>query len=241
MKVMKKAAALLLVLAMVFSLCACGKSELVGTWQGRLDMTEQVRQEVDQTMAQMESLVSGDRELPQMSDYLDNIILTYTIAFNEDGTYISEVDQAGIDAMAETMKVGLADYVRQLFFVLLCETLEQMGVTQELNSVEELETFLGISMDEAISESLGMSLDEYMDMMVDEGFQESIASEGLSGVGNFKNKDGKLYMSDGLDYQVDPAYYETYELDGDTLTINVGTATVEGNESFYPLVLHKVA
>ena len=238
---MKKAAALLLVLAMVFSLCACGKSELVGTWQGRLDMTEQVRQEVDQTMAQMESLVSGDRELPQMSDYLDNIILTYTIAFNEDGTYISEVDQAGIDAMAETMKVGLADYVRQLFFVLLCETLEQMGVTQELNSVEELETFLGISMDEAISESLGMSLDEYMDMMVDEGFQESIASEGLSGVGNFKNKDGKLYMSDGLDYQVDPAYYETYELDGDTLTINVGTATVEGNESFYPLVLHKVA
>ena len=241
MKVMKKAAALLLVLAMVFSLCACGKSELVGTWQGRLDMTEQVRQEVDQTMAQMESLVSGDRELPQMSDYLDNIILTYTIAFNEDGTYISEVDQAGIDAMAETMKVGLADYVRQLFFVLLCETLEQMGVTQELNSVEELETFLGISMDEAISESLGMTLDEYMDMMVDEGFQESIASEGLSGVGNFKNKDGKLYMSDGLDYQVDPAYYETYELDGDTLTINVGTATVEGNESFYPLVLHKVA
>ena len=238
---MKKAAALLLVLAMVFSLCACGKSELVGTWQGRLDMTEQVRQEVDQTMAQMESLVSGDRELPQMSDYLDNIILTYTIAFNEDGTYISEVDQAGIDAMAETMKVGLADYVRQLFFVLLCETLEQMGVTQELNSVEELETFLGISMDEAISESLGMTLDEYMDMMVDEGFQESIASEGLSGVGNFKNKDGKLYMSDGLDYQVDPAYYETYELDGDTLTINVGTATVEGNESFYPLVLHKVA
>lgn len=241
MKGMKKAAALLLVLAMVFSLCACGKSELVGTWQGQLDMTEQVLQEVDQAMAQLESLISGDRELPQMGDYVDNISLTYTIAFNEDGTYISEVDQAGIDAMAETMKVGFADYLRQLFFVLLCETLEQMGVTQEFNSAEELENFLGITMDEAINESLGMSLEEYLAVLVDESFQESIASDGLSGVGNFKNKDGKLYMSDGLDYQVDPAYYETYELDGDTLTINAGTATAEDDESFYPLVLHKVA
>ena len=59
MKVMKKAAALLLVLAMVFSLCACGKSELVGTWEGRVDMTELALSEVDEAMAQLGSSLSG--------------------------------------------------------------------------------------------------------------------------------------------------------------------------------------
>ena len=243
MKGMKKAAALLLVLAMVFSLCACGKSELVGTWEGRVDMTELALSEVDEAMAQLGSSLSGGRELPLVTDYVESLTIRYTMVFNEDGTYSTQVTQEDIDAMAETMKTGFGGYLRQLYFVLLCETLYQMGVTQEMNTVEDLENFLGLTMDEAIYEALGMDMEEYIDVLVDESFSASISPEDLSSSGNFKNKDGKLYLSDGLEYQVDPAYYDLYELEGDTLTLNFGTAPEgdEESELFYPLVLHKVA
>ena len=243
MKGMKKAAALLLVLAMVFSLCACGKSELVGTWEGRVDMTELALSEVDEARAQLGSSLSGGRELPRVTDYVESLTIRYTMVFNEDGTYSSQVSQEDIDAMVETLKVGFADYLRQLYFVLLCETLAQMGINQEINSIEELENFLGITMDEAINESLGMSLDEYVQVQVDDSFSEELSTEEFNGSGNFKNKDGKLYLSAGTEYAVDPAYYDLYELEGDTLTLNFGTAP-EGDETtemLYPLVLHKVA
>ena len=243
MKGMKKAAALLLVLAMAFSLCACGKSELVGTWQGRVDMTELALSEVDEVMSELGAAFGDDLELPSVMDYVQTLDIRYTMVFNEDGTYSSQVTQEDIDAMAETLKAGFGDYLRQLYLVLLRETMYQMGLTQEINSVEDLENFLGLTMDEAIYEALGMDMEEYIDVLVDESFSASISPEDLSSSGNFKNKDGKLYLSDGLEYQVDPAYYDLYELEGDTLTLNFGTAPEgdEESELFYPLVLHKVA
>ena len=243
MKRMKKAAALLLALLMMLSLCACGKSELVGTWEGRLDMTDVVLSEVDSAMGQLGISLSGGRELPLVTDYVGVLDIRYTMVFNEDGTYSTQVTQEDIDAMAETMKTGFGGYLRQLYFVLLCETLYQMGVTQEMNTVEDLENFLGLTMDEAIYEALGMDMEEYIDVLVDESFSASISPEDLSSSGNFKNKDGKLYLSDGLEYQVDPAVYDLYELEGDTLTLNYGSAPEgdEDSELFYPLVLQKVA
>lgn len=243
MKVMKKAAALLLVLAMVFSLCACGKSELVGTWQGRVDMTELALSEVDEVMSELGAAFGDDLELPSVMDYVQTLDIRYTMVFNEDGTYSSQVTQEDIDAMMETLKAGFGDYLRQLYFVLLRETMYQMGLTQEINSVEDLENFLGLTMDEAIYEALGMDMEEYIDVLVDESFSASISPEDLSSSGNFKNKDGKLYLSDGTEYAVDPAYYDLYELEGDTLTLNFGIAPEEdeATEMLYPLVLHKVA
>lgn len=242
MKKMKRAAALLLALLMMLSLCACGKSELAGTWEGRMDLTELVLQEVDETVGQMGISLSGGRELPQIKDYVDLLDIKYTIVFNEDGTYSSQVTQEDLDALAETLKAGIDGYLRQLYFVLLCETLYQMGFTQEINSIEELENFLGITMDEALEESLGMSMDDYMDALMEESFSSAISPEDLSGSGNYKAKDGKLYLSDGLEYQVDPAVYDLYQLEGDVMTIEAGTAALEeGMESVYPMVLNRVA
>lgn len=243
MKVMKKAAALLLVLAMVFSLCACGKSELVGTWEGRVDMTELVLSEVDEVMSELGAAFGDDLELPSVMDYVQTLDIRYTMVFNEDGTYSSQVTQEDIDAMMETLKAGFGDYLRQLYFVLLRETMYQMGLTQEINSVEDLENFLGLTIDEAIYEALGMDVEDYMDLVMDESVNTGLSPSDLNSSGNFKNKDGKLYLSAGTEYAVDPAYYDLYELEGDTLTLNFGIAPEEdeATEMLYPLVLHKVA
>lgn len=243
MKKIKRAAALLLVLVLSLSLCACGKSELIGTWEGRLDMTQEMRKSIDEAVGEFDLSLSGGRQMPVMSDYVEEMYLSYSMVFKEDGTYTTMVDESEVDQIAEKLKAGFSDYLRQLFFVLLCETLSQMGMTQEVNSIQELEGLLGITMDEAITEALGMSLDDYMDLVVGESFDQAISIEDLNYSGNFKNKDGKLYLSDGLEYQVDPAYYDLYELEGDTLTLNFGNAPEENENSaiLYPLVLHKVA
>lgn len=243
MKKMKKMLALLLVLIMSFSLCACGKSELVGTWEGQVDITELALKEIDEAMSPLSSSLSGNRELPLVADYVDNLILGYTMVFNEDGSYSTQVTQEDINAIAESLKPGFSDYLRQLYFVLLCETLAQMGVSQEINSIEELENFLGITMDEAMYEALGMDLDEFVEVQMDESFKDAQIAEQFNSSGNFENKDGKLYLSAGPEYAVDPAYYDLYELEGDTLTLNFGNAPEENENSaiLYPLVLHKVA
>ncbi len=220
MKKIKRAAALLLVLVLSLSLCACGKSELIGTWEGRLDMTQEMRKAIDEAVGEFDLSLSGGRQMPVMSDYVEEMYLSYSMIFKEDGTYTTMVDESEVDQIAEKLKAGFSDYLRQLFFVLLCETLSQMGMTQEVNSIQELEGLLGITMDEAITEALGMSLDDYMDLVVGESFDQAISIEDLNYSGNFKNKDGKLYLSDGLEYQVDPAVYDLYELEGDTLTVD---------------------
>lgn len=40
--------------------------------------------------------------------------------------------------------------------------------------------------------------------------------------GHYKAKRGKLFLSDGMDYEIDAKVYDTYVLSGDTLTIQGG-------------------
>ena len=64
MKKIKRAAALLLVLVLSLSLCACGKSELIGTWEGRLDMTQEMRKSIDEAVGEFDLSLSGGRQMP---------------------------------------------------------------------------------------------------------------------------------------------------------------------------------
>ena len=56
--------------------------------------------------------------------------------------------------------------------------------------------------------------------------------------GNYLVRGEKLYMSEGLDYRIDPEVYDLYRLEGDELTLLENSANHMGG--FYPLTLTRV-
>ncbi len=56
--------------------------------------------------------------------------------------------------------------------------------------------------------------------------------------GNYLVRGEKLYMSEGLDYRIDPEVYDLYRLEGDELTLLENSAA--DMSGFYPLTLKRV-
>ena len=242
---MKKLLALLLVLALGLSLAACGgaKSDITGTWQGKVDMTEYIVSKLDR--AYEEEFASGDDrvELGSIRDYLGNFAPVYTYVFNEDGSYAVTVDEASLHDQIEEFKTGLEAYSRYIFAELLSKTLVELGMADQVNGVEELEAILGVSLDEVIAEMLGMELHPFVSLLLEEtiGGAEAYASR-FNSEGKYKAKDGKLWLSAGLEYHVDPERCDYYSIAGNILTIAEGSPS-EGEVSamVYPLVFEKIA
>lgn len=214
---MKKRIALLLsfVLVLSLALCACGggekKETLVGTWNATIDIAEVYNAEI---------AASGDEA---MAEYLsvDSFAIPLVMTFNEDGTYSLTVDKEGMDAamngLIEDMKVGLEKYFNDYF--------SSMG--------------LEIDVDEALAAS-GMSLDALVEEMKAEIMTEDMYAD-MESAGQYKAEDGKLYLTEDVEVEPVGGVYNTYTIDGDTLTIEAGTEELEDEmaELLFPLVLKR--
>ena len=214
---MKKRIALLLsfVLVLSLALCACGggekKETLVGTWNATIDIAEVYNAEI---------AASGDEA---MAEYLsvDSFAIPLVMTFNEDGTYSLTVDKEGMDAamngLIEDMKVGLEKYFDDYF--------SSMG--------------LEIDVDEALAAS-GMSLDSLVEEMKGEIMTEDMYAD-MESAGQYKAEDGKLYLTEDVEVEPVGGVYNTYTIEGDTLTIEAGTEELEDEmaELLFPLVLKR--
>lgn len=214
---MKKRIALLLsfVLVLSLALCACGggekKETLVGTWNATIDIAEVYNAEI---------AASGDEA---MAEYLsvDSFAIPLVMTFNEDGTYSLTVDKEGMDAamngLIEDMKVGLEKYFNDYF--------SSMG--------------LEIDVDEALAAS-GMSLDSLVEEMKGEIMTEDMYAD-MESAGQYKAEDGKLYLTEDVEVEPVGGVYNTYTIEGDTLTIDAGTEELEDEmaELLFPLVLKR--
>ena len=142
----------------------------------------------------------------------------------------------------EAYQAGVETYFRYFYAQVLCQTLVELGMAEQVNGVEELEAILGVSLDEAISEMVGMELRDFIGQIVDEelGTAQEMAGK-INREGKYKAKDGKLWMSSGLEYDVDPELYDLYSISGSTLTIEAGTVSQGEVALVYPLVLQKTA
>lgn len=213
---MKKRIAMILCLVMALSLvlCGCGseKDALVGTWNGTMDMAELVN------AGMVEGLGADAAELAEYME-VETLEITVTMTFTDDDTYSLVVDEASVDAamhgLVDEVSNGLIQYFEDL---LAAEGLDM--------SVDELLAYSGMSIDTLAEEMYNSIATE--DMFTD-----------LNSEGNFKVSDGKLFLSDGLDYAVDEAIYEMYTIEGNTLTIDKGTATDEYEDYIYPMVFTK--
>ena len=135
---MKKLFAVLLTLAMLLGLAACGSSgngggevTIVGTWEGTMDMG-----------AMMGMLMQMDIEEP--------ISLDMTFTFNEDGTYAVNMDEDSLNSAMDTLVDVVID--------LLIEMYESQGV-----DINEMLAAEGMTMDDFTQEIMGsMDLEEMM-------------------------------------------------------------------------------
>lgn len=213
---MKRFASLILVLAMVLCLLAgCGNKEadaLVGTWKADVDMTELISSQMGADVSQYITL--------------DSVIFTMVLQFNEDGTFSSELDKASV----ETALNGVLQNVKDGTIAMLEAEIAGMGLEM---TVEEMLAASGMDLDTLMAE-----MEAQMNLA---GLTDQITAE-AAGNGKFDAKDGKLFMSAGLEYLPDPECYEVYTLEGNVLTLLEYVGDDEsGFDGLYPLVFHKAA
>ena len=215
MKNVKRIAALLLALVMVFALCACSDS---GSGKDK-DKVEK-KTDADLIVGTWETEMSmtdyyGDDmgELEGMEAYFDfdKIKITMTFEFEEDGTYTMSVD--GDEAEIKAI-------LRDGFEKLLNDMLEGTGYTLEDAAAEE-----------------GMTADEYLDALMEESFGSGDLIDVDDELGEYKVKNGKLYLFDEGDELDEGTYYE-YKLKGDKLTLVAeyeDGETTEASDTIFPL------
>ena len=218
MKNVKRIAALLLALVMVFALCACSDS---GSGKDK-DKGEKVEKKTDaelivgtwETEMSMTDYYGDDMgELEGMEAYFDfdKIKITMTFEFEEDGTYTMSVD--GDEAEIKAI-------LRDGFEKLLNDMLEGTGYTLEDAAAEE-----------------GMTADEYLDALMEESFGSGDLIDVDDELGEYKVKNGKLYLFDEGDELDEGTYYE-YKLKGDKLTLVAeyeDGETTETSDTIFPL------
>ena len=218
MKNVKRIAALLLALVMVFALCACSDS---GSGKDK-DKGEKVEKKTDaelivgtwETEMSMTDYYGDDMgELEGMEAYFDfdKIKITMTFEFEEDGTYTMSVDgdEAEINAI-----------LRDGFEKLMNDMLEGTGYTIEDVAAEE-----------------GMTADEYLDALMEESFGSGDLIDVDDDTGEYKVKNGKLYLFEEGDELDEGTYYE-YKLKGDKLTLVAeyeDGETTEASDTIFPL------
>ena len=196
MKNVKRIAALLLALVMVFALCACSDS---GSGKDKDKGEKKTDAELIvgtwETEMSMTDYYGDDMgELEGMEAYFDfdKIKITMTFEFEEDGTYTMSVD--GDEAEIKAI-------LRDGFEKLLNDMLEGTGYTLEDAAAEE-----------------GMTADEYIDALMEESFGSGDLIDVDDELGEYKVKNGKLYLFDEGDELDEGTYYE-YKLKGDKLTL----------------------
>ena len=201
---MKKRIALLLSFVLVLSLALCAcGGEKKDTLVGTWKADINLAEAFNEEMA-----AAG------MGDFinLESFALPLVMTFNEDGTGSMTVDQeamtATIDKLAADLTAGLEAYFTEYF--------ASMGIEMDL--------------DEALAAS-GLSMDDLVEEMKAEFAGEDAFAE-FTNEFKYKAEEGKLYMSEDLDSEISDTY-NTYELKGNTLTLNIGTEELDEEMAKY--------
>lgn len=214
---MKKLISLVLVAAMLCCVLAgCGNKEadaLVGTWKADVDMTELMSEKMGADM--MEYVTLSD------------VIFTMVLQFNSDSTFSMTLDEASV----ETALNGMLQSIKDGTVAMLEDQIVEYGLEM---TVEEMLAASGTDLDTVFAD---MEAQMNIPALIEQTISEA------AGEGKYDAKDGKLFLSAGLEYLPDPACYEVYTLEGNVLTLMeyVGTDSDGTFDGLYPLIFNKAA
>ena len=144
--------------------------------------------------AELTGAVPSDAELGELAGYVDfgSLQLTAVYTFHEDRTY--------------TFKADVEQYIRDCreFWISAINAYytDQIAERNLAITVEEAWELDGIDVDALVNA---------------EAIREAFAEIGSEG--NYRTADGKLFLSEGKEFRVDPEVYTRYEISGDTLTL----------------------
>lgn len=153
MKKVSKVTVVMLVLAMVFSLCGCGNAakKLYGTWSMDVDMGETISSDMGEEFADFESVLD----------------VKMLMTFNEDGTFEMTVDK---DSFIESFNGWLDDFIAYSVDMTYTQFAD-MGV-EKADADAMIEEQFGGTMEEYLREMMESQLDA--ETMADE-----MATEGV--------------------------------------------------------------
>lgn len=147
MKKFSKLVAVVMVLAMVFSLCGCGNpaKKLYGSWGLDCDFSKMLSEEMGEEYA----------------DFSCAFPMTILFNFNEDGTFIMSVDK---DSFSASLDKWFAEFITYNVDLMYAE-FEKQGV-DKATADEQIQTQFGCSIDEYMTQLIKESVD--VDAMADE-------------------------------------------------------------------------
>jgi hypothetical protein len=230
--IVKKHICLLLVICLLLSalLSGCGGDgkKILGTWTAEIDYAAAVNAGINHAAAE-NSGIDSQEDIEDLTEYIqfDTFPLLTTFTFYEDGTYTVTTDSISVFNAVHTirnhMAAGMLEYVDDLL------RKEDLSL-----SVNEFLGYLGLNK---------INLGEYLITDRALGEMAELLSKGTTGL--YRVKNGKIYMTSGTDAILTEENYDTYTLDGNTLTLHECHCEQEEgfeniNQELYPLVLTRV-
>ncbi len=221
---MKRAISFFLVLTLLLgctlalSGCNSDKKKIIGSWQAKIDYAAAVN-------AGISSVQGADK----MAEYIafDSFPLLTTFTFYEDGTYSVMMDPSSVFNAVQNIRahvaMGMLEYVEDM--------LKEKNIPM---SVNEYLAFHGLN-----RLTLGQSL------VSDRALAEMAKELNKGSTGLYRVKNGKIYMTSSTDEELTDENYDTYTLDGNTLTLHECHCQQEEgfeniSQEIYPLVLTRV-
>ena len=210
MRKLTKSVSIVLVLVMVMLLAGCSSEKSAVLGTWEAEMN--LADLINQGM------VSEDEELAQYLS-VDTFYVTIVLAFKDDNTYSMSLDESKLNASFQQLKADVQAGLEQY----LLDMVASMGLEM---SVDDLMAAMGISMEDLMNEAF--TEDIFQNVL------DSARSEG-----KFKVKDGKFYLSAGLNYEVEDSVYGHYEVDGNKQTLLDYNGEEEEFLDMYPIVFTK--
>ena len=184
------------------------KKAMLGVWNAETDAIDEIVESVDSYL--------GGYDI-SYADYMDSFPLAITLELREDGTYKVSGDKASFDKVFESLRESTARYYDDLLLLALASGLEEYGYGT-FKTWEEIENFTRQTKEETINSALGMSIPELVDTIFGDEMYDSMM-DSLSLEGRYSIEGNELHLSDSPDSEPVSAEYQTFEFDGDVLTL----------------------
>ncbi len=221
---------LLLMLAMLATLCACGapkkEDAVVGTWRASWDCTEYFCNEVDEKAGIVE-----DTGL-SVSDYItEPLKLDLILELGADRSAKFYSAQDSIEPLYNRMRPQIENYYKDILVAAIKTGLSQKGIDiPELNSVEDLEKALNMTLDEIMLNGFGTDFNGFMEENFSlQMFRDSLDVGKMTGSYRAVGKALQLTLDDVGDIP--------FDLVGDTLTLADGA---DADDPLFPLDFKRV-
>lgn len=180
---MKKAVVTILTVLMIITLfagCSSNAEKIVGKWYGVKDISEAVNNKI----------VDGVDEIVKNIMSVDGVEVKRTVTYNEDGTYVDEVDR---ESFAQSYEV--AKYKMKQRLIVAC------GGEDAVNSMLA---------------ATNSNLDTLIGSIFSEKNFESLAGETVKG--KYLVEGNKLYLSKSMDEEIEMDSYIEISISGSTLS-----------------------